>query len=57
MAIRTAFDDGEAPIEGAVRYADANTIVIDREDPRVGNIAVHFPRAGYRIMPTSAGRH
>ena len=57
VAIRSAFDDGEDPVEGTVRYADANTIVIDREDPRVGNIAVHFPRAGYRIMPTSAGRH
>jgi glutathione S-transferase len=58
VTIRSAFDDGEAPVEGALRYANKNTIIIDHEDPYAGNIAVHFPRAGYRIMPIAVAiRH
>ncbi len=42
-------DGGEQPVEGAVRYADAETIGIDRTTDDVGTVCVHFPRAGYRV--------
>ncbi|MEP0945030.1 MAG: glutathione S-transferase family protein [Rhizobiaceae bacterium] len=40
---------GEQPVDGAVRYADASTICIERTDPQVGTVSVSFPRTGYRI--------
>ena len=42
-------DGGEQPVEGTVRYADANTIAIERTTDEVGTVCVHFPRAGYRV--------
>ena len=42
-------DGGEQAVEGKVRFADTETIAIDRVDDEVGNVCVHFPRAGYRI--------
>jgi glutathione S-transferase len=40
---------GEQPVEGMLRYADAETVVIERRAPDVGTVCVHFPRSGYRI--------
>ncbi len=45
-------DGGEQAVDGIVRFADAETIVIEREDSFVGTVCVHFPRAGYRIETT-----
>lgn len=42
-------DGGEQPVAGTIRSADHETIVIDRAEPDVGEICVHFPRAGYRV--------
>ncbi|MGI9410537.1 MAG: glutathione S-transferase family protein [Hyphomicrobiaceae bacterium] len=42
-------DGGEQPVAGAVKAVDRDTIVIQRHEPDVGNICVHFPRAGYRV--------
>lgn len=42
-------DGGEQPVDGNVRYADAETIGIERTTDAVGTVCVHFPRAGYRI--------
>lgn len=42
-------DGGEQPVEGKVRYADADTIAIVRTTDDVGTVCVHFPRAGYRV--------
>lgn len=42
-------DGGEQPVNGKVRYADAETIGIERTADDVGTVCVHFPRAGYRI--------
>ena len=42
-------DGGEQPVAGTVRFANAETIVIDRETEEVGKVAVHFPRYGYRV--------
>ena len=39
-------DGGEQPVEGAVRYADAETIVLERTAAEIGMVHVHFPRAG-----------
>jgi hypothetical protein len=30
-------------------------VVIKRSDPQVGEVAVHFPRAGFIIQPAPAG--
>jgi glutathione S-transferase len=40
---------GEQPVAGTVRFANAETIVIDRHTEEVSNVCVHFPRAGYRV--------
>ncbi len=45
-------DGGEQPVEGTVRYADADTISILRTSDDVGTVCVHFPRAGYRVTVT-----
>jgi glutathione S-transferase len=45
--IVSADDYGRDPIAGTLVAADAGRIVIGREDPRVGRVDVHFPRAGY----------
>lgn len=42
-------DGGEQPVKGQLRYADAETISIDRVAEVAGNVCVHFPRAGYRV--------
>lgn len=42
-------DGGEQPVEGKIRYADADTIAIVRTADDVGTVCVHFPRAGYRV--------
>lgn len=42
-------DGGEQPVDGKVRYADADTIAIERRTDEVGTVCVHFPRAGYRV--------
>jgi glutathione S-transferase len=43
----TADDYGRDRIAGALVAANAERIVIAREDPRVGRVNVHFPRAGF----------
>jgi hypothetical protein len=37
--------------QGTVVQATADEITIRREDPALGEIAVHFPRSGYRGTP------
>ncbi|WP_437850995.1 glutathione S-transferase family protein [Sorangium sp. So ce363] len=45
----TADDYGPEETRGVVVRLSAAEITIRRSDPEVGEIAVHFPRAGYRI--------
>lgn len=40
---------GEQPVAGSLRYADAETVTIERTADDVGTVCVHFPRSGYRI--------
>jgi glutathione S-transferase len=44
-----ADDYGRDPIEGALVAATAERVVIAREDPAVGQVHLHFPRAGYLL--------
>ena len=52
VTIQPDVNGGEQPVAGKIRFADAQTVVIDRFATDVGTIAVHFPRSGYRISPT-----
>ena len=49
VAVSSDLDGGEQPVEAEVVTANSNTITVLRQDPEVGNIGVHFPRAGYRV--------
>ena len=51
MAVSVSPDvkSGEQVVEGTVRYADAETIAIERSAEETGLVCVHFPRAGYRV--------
>ncbi len=42
--------DGAPPVAGRVLNVDAQEIAILREAERVGEVAVHFPRVGYRVV-------
>jgi glutathione S-transferase len=45
----SADDYGRDPIAGEIIFSNAHEIAILRNDPHVGNIAVHFPRAGFMV--------
>ncbi|MEN2975851.1 glutathione S-transferase family protein [Tistrella bauzanensis] len=47
----TPDDFGRDPVEGEVMAASRRRISIRREDPEVGEVAVHFPRIGYVVRP------
>ena len=49
VTVHPDVDGGEQPVVGTVRYADAETIAVERSSDEVGTVCVHFPRAGYRI--------
>ncbi|MEM8976860.1 MAG: glutathione S-transferase family protein [Pseudomonadota bacterium] len=49
VTVHPDVDGGEQPVVGTVRYADAETIAVERSSEEVGTVCVHFPRAGYRI--------
>lgn len=49
VTIRPDVNGGEQPVAGKIRYADAQTVVIERTATDLGTVCVHFPRAGYRI--------
>ncbi len=40
-------DNAKDWVEGEVLFIDAWEIALLRQDPTVGNVAVHFPRLGY----------
>jgi hypothetical protein len=48
--VRIRADDyGRDPVEGELVLADADEIALHRNDPRLGDIVVHFPRLGYDL--------
>jgi glutathione S-transferase len=49
-AVTVSADDyGRDAIAGRVVFADAHEIAIKREAPEVGEVVVHFPRAGFNV--------
>jgi hypothetical protein len=44
-------DYGRDPVTGELIFSNAQEIAIRRVDPIVGEVAVHFPRAGFLVMP------
>ena len=47
----SADDYGKDPVLGYLLGLNAQRIVIRRGDPVVGEVNVHFPRAGFRVVP------
>ncbi|QLC24183.1 glutathione S-transferase family protein [Parasphingopyxis algicola] len=47
----TPDDNGRVPVAGRLVRADDGRITVLRTDDRVGDVAVHFPRAGFIIAP------
>lgn len=46
-------DTGRDPVTGELISSSRDEIVIRRVDPQVGEVAVHFPRAGFIVMPAA----
>ena len=44
-------DYGRDPVTGEIVFSTAHEIAIRRHDPAVGDVVVHFPRAGFMVMP------
>jgi glutathione S-transferase len=52
MRVQVAPDDiGRDPVVGELLALSTYEVVIKRTDPQVGEVAVHFPRAGFVIQP------
>jgi len=49
VSVQPDVDGGEVPVVGPLRSADAESIVLEHSADEVGNVCVHFPRAGYRV--------
>ena len=46
-------DYGFQPTRGALLLASMDELVVRRTDPRAGDVAVHFPRLGFRVAAIS----
>ena len=42
-------DYGIDPVRGLLRASSLHELVVQREDPMVGDLLVHFPRLGFRV--------
>ena len=47
----TPDDYGKVPVQGRIVSLSAQHIAIRRNDARAGEVVVHFPRAGFLVMP------
>ncbi len=47
----TPDDTGRVPVEGILVGLTPDRVSIRRSDPRVGEVVVHFPRAGFVVLP------
>ncbi len=52
VAVAPDSDGGDPEVEGVVRAVTRDTIAILRDDPQVGSVCIHFPRAGYAVRVT-----
>ncbi len=51
LKVRVLPDDyGFDPVEGELVASSAQEIALRRSAPEVGDVVVHFPRAGYRVL-------
>lgn len=46
-----ATDYGVDPVEGSLIHASVFELVVQRQDPLAGTVRVHFPRAGFSVVP------
>jgi len=46
-------DTGRDPVSGELVAISREQVVIRRVDPRVGEVAIHFPRAGFVVKPAA----
>jgi glutathione S-transferase len=54
MRVQVAADDiGRDPVAGELLSLSTYEVVVRRNDPQVGEVAVHFPRAGFVIQPAA----
>ena len=44
-------DYGFQPTRGKLRIASEDSIVVERNDERAGELLVHFPRLGFQVRP------
>ena len=49
VTVSPDLNGGEQPVKGTVVAVSSDTITVGRTEPDLGNICVHFPRAGYRV--------
>jgi hypothetical protein len=47
----TPDDTGRDPVVGELIASGIDEIVVRRSDPEVGEVCVHFPRAGFVVAP------
>ena len=47
----TPDDTGRDPVAGELIASGVDEITIKRNDPAVGEVSVHFPRAGFAVTP------
>lgn len=50
----TPNDNARVPVEGTLVAADAQEIVIARDTPEAGKLHIHFPRAGFDVLPADS---
>jgi hypothetical protein len=44
-----ATDYGVDPVVGELLYASSEQLILRRENPRAGEVHVHFPRFGFKV--------
>jgi len=49
VSVSPDLNGGEQPVDGVIVSATIETVTVERSDPTVGTVHVHFPRAGYRV--------
>lgn len=49
VTVVPATDSGDPEVAGRVRMVTTDRIVLDHANERCGRVAIHFPRAGYRV--------
>jgi len=50
VAVAPLTDSGETAVEGKVRASSRDRIAVTIENPLCGEVVVHFPRVGYRVV-------